>query len=402
MPDSRLDRREFCNAAAAGLLGLSTFGLAGCSRLFPSGSMTSGAVDPDAAPPAAVFRNTDVTLALPMDLPAQGNGLHPSLVDFLTEHGKPTWGGYRYWLAWTPYLDFRTELPSIAASNDLVRWVVPNGLPNPITRAFPNDKGVDVRCNDPEICYDAIEDCIRLYHGTYNGGALFNDPEIGEANEGGLFGYRIFADGSIGGRLLQAGPPFTSCCIPGLAGGSVTVHREANGTWHMWEVGFGHRTSTDGTHWSARTPCTLGTPDRYRSTVLPKYARGWLINHAGGKFNPENGRMEFAVAFIPPDRIGGQYENLAMVSCDIADPTAMYVMLDTWLLTPRNEGVDWDGGSLYRSVLMPHPHGGTKRRLIYSAFKSPCTSMLSMPNRISGIVTGDVGAHLLARSLPRR
>jgi hypothetical protein len=341
----------------------------------------------------------DSIIVPPTTLQAYDNGLHPSLIDFVTEHRVDSWGGYRYWLAWTPYLDFTTELPCVAASNDLVNWVLPPGLPNPITRACSNGRGANLRCNDPEICYDPVHDCINLYHGVYNGASLFKDAS-GVRHDGALFCYHIQANGTVSGRLLEEGAPFTSCSIPGLAGGSVSVHRAASDIWHMWQAGIGYRSSPDGVRWSEPAPCTVGTPDAYHSNQVPMYMAGWVLNHMGGKFNRETGHMEFAVSCVPPGMTGGQGEHLAMLACDISDPCAMYVMLDSWLLTPRTEDGEWDRGSLYRSVLMPHPDGGDKRRLIYSAFSSPCTESLAKPNRISSLVEGDIGKHLLARNLP--
>ena len=168
-----------------------------------------------------------------------------------------------------------------------------------------NGLGELARLNDPEICYDPSVNCINLYHGVYNAGTLIRSRSDKSRLDGGLFRYRIFEDGTIEGRLFEKGAPFTSCSVPGLAGGSVTVHREPSGRWHMWQAGFSHRTSKDGFHWSKPRKCTVGLPNAYGSTQLPEYMKGWAFNHAGGKYNPSNGRVEFALSCTPPGGIGG-------------------------------------------------------------------------------------------------
>ena len=400
-PYEPMGRREFCRLTAIGVLGLGASALLGCARVRPT--VSTDAKAPRSAtsshakdPSSGVIENTDRTLELPG---LHASGIHPGFIDFLSEHGLPSWGGYRYWLCWTPYDNLSAELPCLAASNDLVKWVTPLGLPNPITGSFDNGQGSVAVCNDPEICFDPAANCIHLFHGVYSGGTLFPDPADGTFWGGGLFCYRIHEDGTIQDRLFDQGRPFTSCRILGLTGGSVTVHRSRTGMWHMWEAGISHRTSTDGLIWTDAVPCTVGTPDAFRSTTLPSYLRGWKLDHAGGKFNPVNGRMELAVSCTPPGRTGGQGQNLAMIACDMSEPTAMYVMLDTWLLKHRKPTQDWDGGSTYRSVLMPHPNKPHSRRLIYSAFREPVADYPT-PNAISTVVEGDISAHLLTAVLP--
>jgi hypothetical protein len=58
-----------------------------------------------------------------------GQCVHPSVLFF-----PQSWGGHRYWMAFTPYPDGNDQLenPSIAVSNDGIHWSVPAGLNNPI------------------------------------------------------------------------------------------------------------------------------------------------------------------------------------------------------------------------------------------------------------------------------
>lgn len=67
---------------------------------------------------------------------AEWDTTHPDVIDFAKtskEGGK--WGGYRYWMVLTPNQDgySQYENPCLAASNDGVNWVVPNGIENPLS-----------------------------------------------------------------------------------------------------------------------------------------------------------------------------------------------------------------------------------------------------------------------------
>lgn len=58
------------------------------------------------------------------------------------------WNGYRWWMAMTPlaYFDESLENPSILVSRDGNNWIVPNGLRNPIDRAY-----VPTYHSDPDL-----------------------------------------------------------------------------------------------------------------------------------------------------------------------------------------------------------------------------------------------------------
>lgn len=72
---------------------------------------------------------------------------HPSIVAFEEE-----WCGYKYWMAYSPYPfgNGEEENPSIAVSNDLLYWDIPNGFLNPI--ANNEEVGCD-ELKDPHILY---------------------------------------------------------------------------------------------------------------------------------------------------------------------------------------------------------------------------------------------------------
>lgn len=59
-----------------------------------------------------------------------GQAVHPKVIDT----GTPAFGGWRYWMAVTPYAFANDALedPCVLVSNDGVSWVVPSGLQNPL------------------------------------------------------------------------------------------------------------------------------------------------------------------------------------------------------------------------------------------------------------------------------
>jgi len=56
-------------------------------------------------------------------------GYHPKVISF-----SKFFNGYKYWIAYTPYPkgDQCKENPVINASNDLIHWVSPLGISNPL------------------------------------------------------------------------------------------------------------------------------------------------------------------------------------------------------------------------------------------------------------------------------
>jgi hypothetical protein len=71
----------------------------------------------------------------PLDLPTyerKNQGCHPKVLYIANG-----WNGYKWWMAFTPFGDSNDlhENPSILASNDGIKWVVPTGLTNPIATA---------------------------------------------------------------------------------------------------------------------------------------------------------------------------------------------------------------------------------------------------------------------------
>lgn len=72
---------------------------------------------------------------------------HPKVLYF-----KQGWHGWRYWMSFTPYpyCDADYENPSIAVSNDGVRWSAPKGMPEPVIKP-PADVNNGGHYSDPHL-----------------------------------------------------------------------------------------------------------------------------------------------------------------------------------------------------------------------------------------------------------
>lgn len=81
---------------------------------------------------------------------------HPKLIDV----GAAGLNGYRYWMSYTPYPygDSSKENPCVAASNDLIEWVTPEGLNQPLD--VPEDnRGYN---SDSHLVFDSDSNTLEL------------------------------------------------------------------------------------------------------------------------------------------------------------------------------------------------------------------------------------------------
>jgi hypothetical protein len=73
--------------------------------------------------------NAKIPLFLETNDAGKNQPIHPKVVAFDT-----AWNGYKYWMAYTPYPNAQpgAENPCLAASNDMIKWVTPSGVVNPL------------------------------------------------------------------------------------------------------------------------------------------------------------------------------------------------------------------------------------------------------------------------------
>lgn len=193
---------------------------------------------------------------------AEWDTTHPDVIDFAKtskEGGK--WGGYRYWMVLTPNQDgySQYENPCLAASNDGVNWVVPNGIENPLNGVKHEPTGTH-NC-DTDLVYNPDSDELWVYYvweqdspaGTPSNLRLIR---VKEKNDG--FEITSTTDGKPYERLINSQYRYDMQS-------PAVVRRNAN-TWLMWsnnsdsdnsgngwqsQVAFVELyTSTDGKNWT--------------------------------------------------------------------------------------------------------------------------------------------------------
>lgn len=161
---------------------------------------------------------------------AEWDTTHPDVIDFAKtskEGGK--WGGYRYWMVLTPNQDgySQYENPCLAASNDGVNWVVPNGIENPLSGVKHEPAGTH-NC-DTDLVYNPDSDELWVYYvweqdspaGTPSNLRLIR---VKEKNDG--FEITSTTDGKPYERLINSQYRYDMQS-------PAVVRRNAN-TWLMW------------------------------------------------------------------------------------------------------------------------------------------------------------------------
>lgn len=86
---------------------------------------------------------------------------HPKVLNF-----KEKWNGYKYWMVYSPYphSDDSKENPHIRVSNDLINWIVPEGLKNPIDDTPSDYENMVVYYSDPHLVYNDDKDELECYY----------------------------------------------------------------------------------------------------------------------------------------------------------------------------------------------------------------------------------------------
>ena len=193
---------------------------------------------------------------------AEWDTTHPDVIDFAKtskEGGK--WGGYRYWMALTPNQDgySQYENPCLAASDDGVNWVVPNGIENPLSDVEHEPAGTH-NC-DTDLVYNPDSDELWVYYvweRDQPAGTPSNLRLIRVKEKNNSFEITSTTDGKPYESLINSQYRYDMQS-------PAVVRRNAN-TWLMWsnnsdsdnsgngwqsQVAFVElRTSTDGKNWT--------------------------------------------------------------------------------------------------------------------------------------------------------
>ncbi|WP_407311358.1 hypothetical protein [Desulfosporosinus sp. SB140] len=277
-----------------------------------------------------------------------GQSVHPSVLDFKTEYGISSWGGFRYWMAFTPYPFFNSALenPCILVSKDGLNWITPPGIKNPLS-SKPSGFLKDNYNSDPELVYDPDQDTLILYWREYRGNTFEK-----------IWAKKISTDYKQSDKILCLEKAWdykkTGLIL------SPTVWRKSAKEWFMWttdgRLTIHLYTSLNGINWGPGQPC---------SAPWASWNGGYIPWHIAAKPNHSEETIEFLIA--------GWSEQKTMKDCQLiyaavpmSNPKEFVMPLPRPILGPGTEG-RWDDGYIYRSSFVREPGDIPKFRIWYSA-----------------------------------
>lgn len=266
------------------------------------------------------------TVAVTPTADGSGQVVHPSVIDFQTQHGMTNWNGYRYWMGITGFKGESDtyENPHILASHDGYTWAPPPGLTNPID---PKPAGLLFN-SDTDIVYDRASARLWCYWRETQNSAPY--PE------------RIHVAWSTNGHTwtqVENVISFTSDPGPNTVAMSPAVQMYGPDDWRMVTISTNPaassaiRTAPSATGpWSSPTPVTF----TYLGT---KYGTPW----------------HFTQVYVGGTSYGLIYVNSpsTLVTCTSTDGQAWAVSQERPVVVRPGE---FDA-KLYRSALTPHEDG---------------------------------------------
>lgn len=326
---------------------------------------------------------------------AEWDTTHPDVIDFAKtskEGGK--WGGYRYWMVLTPNQDgySQYENPCLAASNDGVNWVVPNGIENPLSGVKHEPAGTH-NC-DTDLVYNPDSDELWVYYvweqdspaGTPSNLRLIR---VKEKNDG--FEITSTTDGKPYERLINSQYRYDMQS-------PAVVRRNAN-TWLMWsnnsdsdnsgngwqsQVAFVELyTSIDGKNWTNKQSLA--------DTLVLKGADGiasYIPWHLDVQWVESQNKYWGLFCAYPK----GGNTNRTYLLFGTSEDGKTWTTYPKPLLAPRDN--KWDNNFIYRSTFIHDEASGTLQvwysggksggwRIAYTEFENFLTdTLLTLASRI--------------------
>lgn len=296
-------------------------------------------------------------LNIPTD-DGSGQCVHPSVIDFLTEHNIPEWNGFRYWMAMTPhpFTNAKKENPNIVASNDGITWVVPPGIINPIDKITTDT--VKENLADPDMIYNPDSNQLWLYYMHRNSTtdilATINLIKINK---------NLTHTKPVPVLIYRKNDSLTIV--------SPCIWRESRQKWHMWAVKLilpnymVYMFSKDGIHWSKENLVMN------KDGQCPVHEIGYRPWHISCKPNYREKRIEFMIngsrgawETSPPYKT-----NLLLFAvADMKNPGQMRMPVNVPILFNPGEVHKWDYPIIYRtSFTINYKDNKCFYRLWYSA-----------------------------------
>lgn len=301
---------------------------------------------------------------------AEWDTTHPDVVDFAkTSKDGGKWGGYRYWMVLTPNQDgySQYENPCLAASNDGVNWVVPNGIENPLSGVKHEPTGTH-NC-DTDLVYNPDSDELWVYYVWEQdspAGTPSNLRLIRVKEDGNSFAITSTTDGKPYERLINSQYRYDMQS-------PAVVRRDAN-TWLMWsnnsdsdnsgngwqsQVAFVELyTSTDGKNWTNKQSLA--------DTLVLKGADGiasYIPWHLDVQWVESQNKYWGLFCAYPK----GGNTNRTYLLFGTSEDGKTWTTYPKPLLAPRDN--KWDNNFIYRSTFIYDDASGTLQ-VWYSGGKS--------------------------------
>lgn len=301
---------------------------------------------------------------------AEWDTTHPDVVDFAkTSKDGGKWGGYRYWMVLTPNQDgySQYENPCLAASNDGVNWVVPNGIENPLSGVKHEPTGTH-NC-DTDLVYNPDSDELWVYYVWEQdspAGTPSNLRLIRVKEDGNSFAITSTTDGKPYERLINSQYRYDMQS-------PAVVRRDAN-TWLMWsnnsdsdnsgngwqsQVAFVELyTSTDGKNWTNKQSLA--------DTLVLKGADGiasYIPWHLDVQWVESQNKYWGLFCAYPK----GGNTNRTYLLLGTSEDGKTWTTYPKPLISPRDN--EWDNNFIYRSTFIYDDASGTLQ-VWYSGGKS--------------------------------
>ncbi len=105
------------------------------------------------------YANANVPLFIETCYEGGNQPTHPKILTF-----DSAWNDYKYWLSTTPYPYWiaGVENPHIHCSNDMIKWIKPNGLNNPI--ALPSETADNGYLSDSHLVYNSSTNLLECWY----------------------------------------------------------------------------------------------------------------------------------------------------------------------------------------------------------------------------------------------
>lgn len=266
---------------------------------------------------------------------------HPTIIDFLAEHGMDTWGGYRYFCAWTTaqactYSGEPEDVYFQRSNNGLTDWTAPQELDMyGVCVGMTESKN----SSDPCAVYDPWNDVVRVFFLRENAITGTSQLHMRTINSSGIVGAAV--------PCTMGGDTFV---------GHSAVYVEENKLL-FWAIDFTHGKPRFVHAVSEDNGLTLGTLEICNDIVGATFpnCHPW---HMEVRKNPHNTNIIEILTSCQHDT-GDVFEDMftAVFRTTVQNPAVLTTLTSTRVLSKGIPSA-WDEYGLYKPSFIPYYVGG--------------------------------------------